>query len=379
MKAKSIKGKSVKEIDESLMQSMADGFKPTLALVFLSIKQDREAISKLLNDQNISIYGATTNGEFIDEEIGKESIAVLLLDIKTDHFKLFFEEFPDKDYRTAASTIARKAQEHFSTPAFLIAASNLETDAEELLHGFEDVIGHQVNVYGCMAGDDFSFTDQFVFTNHQSSNRAILAIALDESKIEIKGIATCGWQPMGTEKLVTKSIGNRIYTVEDVPILELTKKFSGIDNLNKDNPNLAVEIATNFPLQLQREKGSPVMRPGLIVNWEDGSFICSGSIPQGAKVRFSLPPDFDVIDKVVNGIEKLKSSIMPEADAVIVYSCAGRLMSLGPLMTKEIEGVKKVWNVPLAGMFSNAELARATDGNLEMHYLTTCCVALKEK
>jgi len=54
-------------------------------------------------------------------------------------------------------------------------------------------------------------------------------------------------------------------------------------------------------------------------------------------------------------------------------------MSLGPLMAEEIEGVKKVWDVPMVGMFSNAELARATNGNLEMHNLTTCCVVLKEK
>jgi len=121
------------------------------------------------------------------------------------------------------------------------------------------------------------------------------------------------------------------------------------------------------------------MRPGLRVNWEDGSFICSGSVPQGAKVRFSLPPDFDVIEKVIEGCEELKETDMPEADTLIIYSCGGRLVSLGPLMGEEIEGVRKVWDVPMAGMFSNAELARATGGNLEMHNLTTCCVVLKEK
>jgi hypothetical protein len=202
---------------------------------------------------------------------------------------------------------------------------------------------------------------------------------LDESKIKIKGIATCGWKAVGTEKTVTKSEGNRLYTIDNIPVLELTKKFSGLQNITKDNQWLAMEIATNFPIQLQREKGAPVMRPGLTVNWEDGSFICSGSVPQGAKVRFSLPPDFDVIEEVVSGVEGLKETEMPEADAVVVFSCAGRLLSLGPLISKEIEGVKNVWGVPMTGMFSNAELARATEGNLEMHNLTTCCVALKEK
>jgi hypothetical protein len=85
------------------------------------------------------------------------------------------------------------------------------------------------------------------------------------------------------------------------------------------------------------------------------------------------------MEKVILNTKKMKAEEMPEADALIVFSCAGRIVALGPLMNKEIEGVKNVWNVPMAGMFSNAELGRTTQGNLEMHNLTTCCVALKEK
>jgi hypothetical protein len=379
MKAKSIKGKSTEDIKTALAESMADGFKPTLAIVFISINQNREAVSDVLDSAGISIYGATTNGEFISEDVGNDSIAILLLDINHDHFTVLFEEFPDKNYRETTQGMARMALKKFTAPAFLIAGSNMETDAELLLFGFEDVIGKHVNVFGCMAGDNFTLSDQYVFTNGKSSNRGIVAVALNESRIKIKGVATCGWKAMGTEKTVTRSEGNRLYTIDNVPVLELTKKYSGIENLNKDNASLMVEIATNFPLQLQREKGMPVMRPGLHVNWEDGSFICSGSLPQGSKVRFSLPPDFDVIDKVISGVEELKATEMPEADALIVFSCAGRLASLGPLIGQEIGGVKNVWKVPMAGMFSNSELARATDGDLEMHNLTTCCVALKER
>ena len=75
----------------------------------------------------------------------------------------------------------------------------------------------------------------------------------------------------------------------------------------------------------------------------------------------------------------MKATQMPEADALIIFSCAGRILSFGPMMNMEIEGLKNIWKVPMLGMFSNAELARATGGNLEMHNLTTCCVALKEK
>jgi len=64
MKAKSIKGRTRDEIQIALRQSMNDGFKPTLAIVFLSVSQDRKAVCKVLSDAGIKIFGATTNGEF---------------------------------------------------------------------------------------------------------------------------------------------------------------------------------------------------------------------------------------------------------------------------------------------------------------------------
>jgi len=379
MKAKSIKGNSPEDIQSALNQSIADGFKPTLAIVFISVKQYRNAICKILDEVGTAIFGATTNGEFIDEELANGTIAILLLDVNPAHFTIFFEEFDGNNYRETAQAIVKKAKERFASPAFLISCSNLETDREALLTGFEDIAGKEVEVFGGGAGDDLAFTEQFVFKNGIESNSGIVAIVLDDEKVMIRGRATCGWKAVGTPKTVTKSEGNHVFTVENVPVLELTRKFSGLEILSGDTLEVTNQIAISFPLQLQREKGDPIMRTGLTVNFDDGSFICSGSVPQGSKVRFSIPPDFDVMEKVVKVLEELKATEMPEADALVVFSCAGRLLSFGPMMTIEIEGICEVWNVPMAGMFSMAEFGRANNGDLELHNLTTCCVALKEK
>ena len=377
MQAKSINGKSAVEIKTAMEQSMTEGFKPTLAIVFISVKQNRNAVCKILKDEGIAIYGATTNGEFTGEGISAGEIAILLLDINPAYFTILFEEFHEKNYRQTTHAIAKKALEKFAHPCFLIAGSNLNTDAEELLHGFEDILGKQVNVYGGMAGDDMTFKEQFVFTGNKESNNGLVAIAIDEDKISIKGRATHGWNAVGTEKIVTKSEGNHVYTIDNTPVLDLVIKYGGLKNVTAEN--FAIEHAITLPLQLQRESGDPVIRAGLVVDWNDRSYYCSGTVPQGSKVRFSIAPDFDVIEKVINGCEDLKATEMPEADALLLFSCAGRLLSMGPLISEEIEGVQKVWDVPMAGMFSNAELARATNGNLEMHGLTACCVVLKEK
>lgn len=63
MKSKTIKGTTAGEIEKALAEAMAGGYEPTLAIVFLSIKQDRESICKLLDKNGIAIFGATTAGE----------------------------------------------------------------------------------------------------------------------------------------------------------------------------------------------------------------------------------------------------------------------------------------------------------------------------
>jgi len=379
MKAKSIKGKSVEEIKKALAESMYDGFQPILAIVFMSVAQDSKAISSILDEAGITIFGSTTNGEFIDEEIETGSVAILLLDIKKEYFRIHSAEFQSGNYRETSKTLAQKARKDFEKVAFILATSNPATDGEEVLLGLQEVAGEQVNAFGGAAGDDYAFEETWVFTNGWESNHGMVCIALDEENVAVSGIATCGWKAMGTEKTVTKSEGNHVFTIDNEPALDITTKYGGLENISPDNKDVLMELAANFPLQLQRESGDPVMRPPLVVDWTDHSYYTSGTVPQGSKIRFSLPPDWDVMAKVVEGVQSLKDTEMPDADALIVFSCAGRILSFGPMMNAEIEGVKEVWNVPMAGMFSNAELGRMAGGNLEMHNLTTCCVALKEK
>ena len=362
-----------------MSKTISEEFKPTLAVVFSSISQDLKGISDALDAEGIAIFGCTTHGEFIDEETETGSWAMLLMDLNPEYFQIHLEEYPDKNYREVARTMAKNVGISFENSAFLIGVSHIETNGEEVLRGFMEVLGEETNLFGGLAGDDFALKDTFVFTNGKISNCGMVCLALDESKVKVQGIATCGWKAIGTEKTVTKSEGNHIYTVEGVPVLDITAKYGGLENVSPDNDRLFVELACNLPLQLQREKGDPVMRGGLVIDWTDRSFYTNGSVPEGSKVRFSVPPDWDVMEKVVKGVEQLKNERMPEADALVIFSCGGRILSFGPMMNAEIEGVKQVWNVPMAGMFSSGELGRTTGGNLEVLNLTTCCVALKEK
>jgi hypothetical protein len=91
MKAKTIKGNSTEEIKSALQQSMNDEFKPTLAIMFISIKQDRKAVSEILHNEGIDILGATSCGEFINGCHSDGAAVILLLDLPRDTYTILLK------------------------------------------------------------------------------------------------------------------------------------------------------------------------------------------------------------------------------------------------------------------------------------------------
>ncbi len=379
MQAKSIKGTTAKDIATALQDSRSDGFKPTLAVVFISIQQDRDAIVNLLDKEGIKIFGATTSGEFIDGEIEEGSIVIMLLDINPDYFKLLFLETGDHTTLENATQLGAEGKKCFRNPAFIIASGWLQIDGEKIIEGIEAGFGGEVTVFGGMAGDDLLLQGPLVFTNGKSSVNGLLAIIIDEDKIAINGIATCGWKAIGTTKTVTKSVGNIVYTIDDKPALDMVMKYLGVDIDLDSGKDVVTHIGAYYPLQLERENVAPVMRTAMFANKEDRSLICAGNVPQGSKVRFSLPPDFDAIDKVVEECAEIKNEKQAEADAMIMFSCISRHLSFGIMMKEEIEQVQHVWDAPMVGFFCYGEFGKSKTGKHEFHNNTCCVVVLKEK
>ncbi len=384
MKAKSIKGNSPDDIQFELQECITGHFKPTLAFVFISIKNDLAAVCGMLDREGIQIFGATTGGEFIDGDVTSGSIAILLLGMDPSHFTILLEGYRDKDPRAVAKEMALTAKEKFSNPAFIISTGIHATGESErligdpVLHAIESVTGKETIIWGGRAGDDFMFDETVVFTNHSSLKRGILLLVLDGDKILVRGEAASGQKPVGTEKTITKSIDNWVYEIDHKPAAEMVLKYLGL-NLTQEEAETFYPTSNNVVFSLARDKGDPVLRGAGVFNWKDKSISLLGSIQEGDRIRLTLPPDFEVMEEVSKNAEKIKQEELPEVDALLMFSCIGRLSQFGPMVGDEIEGVRKVFNAPMAGFFTYGEFGRTRNGNNEFHNNTCCWVALKEK
>ena len=68
---------------------------------------DRNSYCTILICRRYQYFRRHHNGEFIDEETEKDTAAMLLLDINRDYFQIYFEEYPEKNYREITNAIAQ--------------------------------------------------------------------------------------------------------------------------------------------------------------------------------------------------------------------------------------------------------------------------------
>lgn len=333
----------------------------------------------MLNEYNIDYLGCTTAGEFTDRTIADESIAMLLLDMDPEHYCIVHAESGSQTTREIAKSIGQIGAECFKNPAYIVFSGGIRTDGDQIVLGIEDAIGSDQTVFGALAGDNFSLTGTYIFDAEGESDNGLSAIVLNQDRISVQGIATSGWKPVGTIRTVTKSEGNVVYTIDDEPALDMVMKFMGVPEDIDHRTDIMIDIGAEYPLHIKREEGPSVLRAPLFANKENRSFVCAGSVPQGSKVRFSLPPDFDIIDTVVEECKKVRDLDLPEADATLLFSCAARKLSLGPLVESEIQGVQNVWGVPMAGSFCYGEIGAVRGGKHEFHNNTCSIVALRER
>lgn len=314
MTAKSIKGNSPDEIQSALNQALAEGYKPTLAVVYLTQVEYIDKITRILDAESITIFGASTSHKFSEEGIEPEGIVVLLMDLKPETFIIQLKNYNVTSVYESCCEVGAAGNTAFNHPAFIISTVDISIPPEAVIKGILNKAGMNVTIIGGGAGDTTNYTGT-VFTNYSKTNSGIIALILDEDKIDVKGMAVSGWKPVGTAKKITKSEGNWVYTIDHEPAMQVIKKFLGTEMLRGDKS----DGLDSFPLQFQRGSGKPIMNPIIVWNQENNAVMLGAPVEEGSMFRFSLPPDLEVIDTVIESTKTIKENEMPDADAMLVF------------------------------------------------------------
>jgi hypothetical protein len=368
MKPTVISATSVDQIERKIQDALNEGLKPTLAIVFSSIAHDLKEVGAAFAKQNIDVFGASSSGEILNDEVHEESIVAMLLDINRDFYRLKLSDGTDKTSYQVGQSVGEWAKTIYDNPALMVMPSNLVADGEAILHGIIDEMGRQVPIFGGVAGDDWTWKGNFVFDGSQVSPNGVMTVLFDGNAIALQGIAVHGWKAIGTPKTVTKAQGNIVYEIDNMPTGDVYAKYFNFTDVFDSAP---------YPLLLSRDDGSQILRGVFVVN-KDKSFVYKGSVPEGAKVRFAMPPGTEIIDHAIEQMSKFSQGIS-QPKGIVLFSCKARHIALGPMIEDEVAGIHKIWDAPMAGLFCYGEFGPSPQGWLDFHNYTVVPVLIHEK
>ena len=383
MQAKTFRATSLPALTRALDQATADDYQPTLAVVFCSVSQDPAAVRALLRARGLDVFGMTTAGELIEDEVLEGTIAVMLLNLRRETYAVFAAGIPaGGTMLTLARTAAAHAQAAFARPAIVVAASGIAINAEQIIAGI--LSGFPAGepappLFGGLAGDDLQMLDTFVSGQDLTTSNGLATLVFDTDRVLIGGQATSGWDTLGVEKTVTRAEGNVLLELDGEPALDVFGKFFKFQTTSVNREEFMAVNFAQYPLQMRSQAGHTVLRSPMMADPARKALIFGGALPEGAVVRFSVPPGFDLVEKSAAELSALTAQV-PEAEALLLFSCKARHLALGPLIGDESQNISNLWqSAPLLGLLTYGEIGATAGNPCDFHNATCSLVALAEK
>lgn len=356
-------------------------FVPDLILVFASRQMllDSPLVNQLKKEYSKSIItGCSTSGEINGVNVNDNSLTATA--IKFDKTNIKYQKVNIADYNTSleAGEALIKDLIKDDLKHIFVLSEGLKVNGTDLVNGMRSILPDGVNVTGGLAGDGANFEQTLVVTNEgESVSEVITAVGFYGDNILIGYGSLGGWDSFGIERSVTKSVGNVLFEIDNLPALELYKSFLG------DKAEELPASGLLFPLSMRTEENDvPVVRTILAVNEEEQSLTFAGDIPEGSYVKLMKANT----DRLVNGAENAAEvSINPltnkTAQLAILISCVGRKLVLKQMVEEEVEAVQEVVgeNAMLTGFYSYGEMAPFLTGTkCELHNQTMTITTFRE-
>src|SRR5258708_239908 len=260
-----------------------------LIIVFCSIALNLNAVLRQIRDQApmVPLIGCTTAGEIATSGPGDAGVVVAALGGDGFSVKTACATEASGDLRGAGASAARcmNAIENREHRVLMLLTDSLSGDQQEIVRGAYQVLGAGVPLVGGGAGDDAKMAKTYQLHNDQVLTDAVVA-AGSGSHTPLRIGVRHGRLQVGNPMLVTRSGGNRVFTLDDEPALDVYLEHLGYGGMWPEDQRLLARIAQTHPLALARRVGEDQIRFIAGGDFKDRSLTCIAELPQAGFVFF---------------------------------------------------------------------------------------------
>ncbi|MCK9372480.1 MAG: FIST C-terminal domain-containing protein [Sulfuricurvum sp.] len=247
-----------------------------------------------------------------------------------------------------AAELTRNLCSRSSLPpkAAILFSEGLHIDGEVLLRGISEIQPHLI-IAGGMASDDHRFKETFVFTEEGSTNAGFVMAILFGKALKVYNQFHFNWVGLGRTFTITKSLGNRVWELDNTPIIAIYQRYLG-----KLVAEKLPDIGLAFPLIIA-DKAMPIAR-AVMVRHDDGSLSFAGSMQEGSRVRFG----FGDSEGIISGANTDNDFFNDKpVESLFIYSCIARLSLVGKDIEQETLRLQRF--APTNGFYTYGEFFHA--------------------
>jgi hypothetical protein len=351
---------------------------PKLVIVFCSDAYELRELLAGIREQtgDVPLIGCSTAGEISSAGCADRSVVVTALGGPGFTATTRAAIAGTERLREAGANVACAASgvADCAHRVLMLLSDGLGGDQQEVVRGAYGVVGAEVPLVGGCSGDDLKMVRTFQLHNDRVLSGAVVGAAIGSDAPLGIGVRH-GWRRVGDPVVVTRSIDNRIYTLDDRPALDVyLDRLDAPADVRADGAAF-MHFALTHPLGLVGRRGEAHARYVGEADFAERSL--GANIPQGG-VAWFMHGDAASVLAATN--DACADALAPLGDrpplGMIAFDCIARRGVLGDGIAGELERVAaNAAGAPVAGFFTYGEIAR-TRGLAGFHNQTLVVLAL---
>ncbi len=340
---------AINEILESCSVDFGD-LVPQAGMFVSSAFHDFDMLTSRILERypDLELMGCSSNAE-ISSVMGLAEDSVVLMLLRSDRvtMKVGIGKNVSTDPKGAASEAIEKAAKGMDDrPSMCVTLPEVwNVSVRELLDGLEEALGPDVPIYGGQASNETHSGMTIQCCKAEVLSDAV-PVMLFYGPLKISSGVNSGWKPIGTEYTITRAEGNIVYTIDGRPAEELFIEYFG-------------DIGTFFPIAVFPEDDDQFYMATPAKALDDGGVFFYNYVGEGARFRFAdASPDEIIAAAAVSSEEAVSLFPGDRPAAGMLFSCAGRIASLGSRTKEEVQLLRDQLgeDIPLIGFYSSGEL-----------------------
>lgn len=363
---------------------------PDFVVAHMSVRHDPEIVQAALSALGVpTVHGGssclgvmTQNGFAAADQAGLGLFAVW--DAEGDYGSAV--RSIGSSARAAASEAIKSALNDAGRPGELpdlVWLTAVPGQEEEVIAGFQDVLGDGIPIVGGSAADNSIAGDWFAFDTGIVETDGIAVSVLFPSR-PISTAFQSGYAPTTKRGTVTRAEGRRLFEIDGKPAAAVYADWSGLDISPDENDAAAMILAESTLAPLGRQAGYVADVPFYLLAHpayanSDGSIDLFANVESGEQVTLmtgaieSLTARAGKVAAMACDRSRLTKDDI--AGALVIY-CGGCMLAVKDHMHSVVEGIDEaLGGAPFLGVFTFGEQGQVIDGQNRHGNLMISCVS----